>query len=179
MLNDDRRLLDTGNFDAIMKIFNRLPKAGIGNKRLQVLMFSATLHSSEVQDLVHKICAHPTWVDLKGKDAVPETVHHVKVTVDPKQEDWSQLSPNPPTDNVHVFDSIQPGKSLSPESCSQGVKALKPHALRRLIDRHSMDQCLIFCRTNFDCDNLEKFLNGLGGGKKFTCAAFSFSIQLS
>ena len=27
-----------------------------------------------------------------------------------------------------------------------------------------MEQCLVFCRTNFDCDNLEKFLNGLGGG---------------
>lgn len=27
-----------------------------------------------------------------------------------------------------------------------------------------MEQCLIFCRTNFDCDNLEKFLNSLGGG---------------
>ena len=30
-----------------------------------------------------------------------------------------------------------------------------------------MDQCLIFCRTNFDCDNLEAFLNGLGGGGGF------------
>ncbi len=27
-----------------------------------------------------------------------------------------------------------------------------------------MEQCLIFCRTNFDCDNLEKFLSSLGGG---------------
>jgi hypothetical protein len=25
-----------------------------------------------------------------------------------------------------------------------------------------MDQCLIFCRTNYDCDNLERFLNSLG-----------------
>ena len=25
--------------------------------------------------------------------------------------------------------------------------------------------CLIFCRTNLDCDNLEKFLNAKGGGK--------------
>lgn len=45
----------------------------------------------------------------------------------------------------------------------QGVKRLKPHLLRRLIDTHKMDQCLIFCRTNFDCDNLEKFLTSLGG----------------
>jgi ATP-dependent RNA helicase DDX1 len=26
---------------------------------------------------------------------------------------------------------------------------------------------MIFCRTNFDCDNLEKYLNSLGGGKAF------------
>lgn len=34
---------------------------------------------------------------------------------------------------------------------------------QRVIDSFQMDQCLIFCRTNFDCDNLEKFLNSLGG----------------
>ena len=28
-----------------------------------------------------------------------------------------------------------------------------------------MDQCLIFCRTNYDCDNLETFLSELGGGQ--------------
>ena len=27
-----------------------------------------------------------------------------------------------------------------------------------------MEQCLIFCRTNYDCDNLERFLNELSGG---------------
>lgn len=26
-----------------------------------------------------------------------------------------------------------------------------------------MEQALIFCRTNFDCDNLERFLNSLSG----------------
>ena len=25
----------------------------------------------------------PTWIDLKGHDSVPETVHHVLCTVDP------------------------------------------------------------------------------------------------
>ena len=28
-------------------------------------------------------------------------------------------------------------------------------------------QALIFCRTNFDCDNLEKFFNALAGGQAF------------
>lgn len=34
----------------------------------------------------------PTWVDLKGEDAVPETVHHVVVNVDPqKDRSWETL----------------------------------------------------------------------------------------
>lgn len=28
-----------------------------------------------------------------------------------------------------------------------------------------MNQCLIFCRTNLDCDNMEKFLTACGGGR--------------
>lgn len=28
-------------------------------------------------------------------------------------------------------------------------------------------QAIIFCRTNFDCDNLEKFFNSLAGGQAF------------
>lgn len=39
---------------------------------------------------------------------------------------------------------------------------------QRIIDAFQMDQCLIFCRTNFDCDNLEKFLNSLGGFFSFS-----------
>ena len=39
--------------------------------------------------------------------------------------------------------------------------------MQRVIDAFGMDQCLIFCRTNFDCDNLEKFLNQLGGPVNF------------
>ena len=31
-----------------------------------------------------------------------------------------------------------------------------------------MEQCLVFCRTNQDCDNVEAFLNALGGGRSWT-----------
>ena len=35
----------------------------------------------------------PTWVDLKGQDSVPETVHHVVCYVDPiKDTSWHKLS---------------------------------------------------------------------------------------
>ena len=40
---------------------------------LQVLLFSATLHSPEVRALAARICQNPILVDLKGKGAVPET----------------------------------------------------------------------------------------------------------
>ena len=30
-----------------------------------------------------------------------------------------------------------------------------------------IDQCLIFCRTNFDCDNLEAFFKSIGGGSGY------------
>ena len=34
----------------------------------------------------------PTWVDLKGQDAVPETVHHVVCYVDPNGDtSWHSL----------------------------------------------------------------------------------------
>ncbi len=33
-----------------------------------------------------------------------------------------------------------------------------------------MSQCLVFCRTNVDCTNLEAFFNAFGGGKKFSGA---------
>ncbi|GAB4816240.1 hypothetical protein N2152v2_003286 [Parachlorella kessleri] len=164
VLDEADRLLDTGNQEVIMKMFKRFPKAGTGLARLQVLMFSATLHSPEVRALADKICQNPIIVDLKGKDAVPETVDHVLVRVDPQEDrSWLQTNPVVFTDNAHSLDATGPHVD-TPENWSEAVKRLKPRMLQRVIDAFSMDQCLIFCRTNFDCDNLEKFLNQLGGG---------------
>lgn len=47
------------------------------------------------------------------------------------------------------------------ENWSEAVKRLKPRLLQRLADGLRMDTCLVFVRTNFDADNLEKFLNSL------------------
>lgn len=49
------------------------------------------------------------------------------------------------TDNMHVQDAIGP-QVRSPECMSQAVKVLKQRLLKRIIDTHNMDQCLIFCR---------------------------------
>ena len=35
--------------------------------------------------MAEKLMYFPTWVDLKGQDSVPDTVHHVIVPVDPRQ----------------------------------------------------------------------------------------------
>lgn len=45
---------------------------------------------------------------------------------------------------------------------SQIVKELKYQILLGIVDKFQMSQCMIFCRTNLDCDNLERFLCGLG-----------------
>lgn len=57
-------------------------------------MFSATLHSTEVKRLAANICQQPMLVDLKGHDAVPDTVDHVLVRVDPEADaSWLQSTP--------------------------------------------------------------------------------------
>eukprot|EP00793_Prasinoderma_coloniale_P003340 PRCOL_00005975-RA len=171
VLDEADRLLDTGNADDIRKLFNRLPKRGTGTHRLQTLMFSATLHSPDVRKLAGELTENPTWVDLKGKDAVPEAVDHVVVSVDPKEDrSWLQSEPAVPTDGCHAWDDVGVG-SASRECWSEAVKRLKPRMLLRLVDALKIEQAIVFCRTNHDCDNLEKFLMAAGG------AASKFSGQ--
>ena len=164
VLDEADRLLDTGNRDAILKLFRRLPKSGAGAARLQVLMFSATLHSPEIRTLASQICENPVVVDLKGKDAVPDTVDHVIIRIDPEEDrTWLQTEPAVDTDGVHSVDPPLGPTSSSPEAFSEAVKRLKPRLLVRLLDSLKSEQALVFCRTNHDCDNLEKFLNKMSG----------------
>jgi ATP-dependent RNA helicase DDX1 len=48
------------------------------------------------------------------------------------------------------------------------IKVIKQQLLLKIIDKFEMSQCMIFCRTNLDCDNLETFLCLVGDGRKFT-----------
>ena len=159
---------DKEGFETVMKIFNQIPKQTKEGARLQVSFFSATLHGEEIKRLSTQLCFQPTWVDLKGADHVPETVHHFALDVGPasypeKQKGGGQEDRF--TDGVHAKDNTS---SLStPEGKSEGIKRAKYRALRYLIQTLKMDQCLIFCRTNVDCDNLEKYLISLGGGRGF------------
>jgi len=163
ILDEADRFLETDNMKDILKIYAKLPSGGAGDTRLQVAFFSATLHSPQILDLASKICFNPTWVDLKGKDSVPETVHHLVVRLNPDAKEWSGLlqGAQPPTDEVHV------GRTAGEESTSERLKQMKPKALKQLIDTLRMDMCMIFCRTNLDCDLLEQYLTSLGGGRAF------------
>lgn len=56
----------------------------------------------------------PTWVDLKGEDSVPETVHHVVVMVNPQTDvTWQSLGTRIRTDAVHAKDNTRPGTNTA------------------------------------------------------------------
>uniref|UniRef100_A0A8C2TJ93 ATP-dependent RNA helicase n=1 Tax=Coturnix japonica TaxID=93934 RepID=A0A8C2TJ93_COTJA len=130
-----------------------------------VIVCSATLHSFDVKKLSEKIMHFPTWVDLKGEDSVPETVHHVVVIVNPKTDKlWERLGKNHiRTDEVHAKDNTRPGAN-TPEMWSEAIKILKGEYTVRAIKEHKMDQAIIFCRTKIDCDNMEQYFIQQGGG---------------
>ncbi|XP_043076509.1 ATP-dependent RNA helicase DDX1 [Puntigrus tetrazona] len=158
-------LLSAGYTDFIMRVYNQIPQVTSDGKRLQVIVCSATLHSFDVKKLSEKIMHFPTWVDLKGEDSVPETVHHVVVPVNPKTDkQWERLGKNHiRTDEVHAKDDTRPGAGTQ-EMWSEAIKILKGEYAIRAIKEHKMDQAIIFCRTKIDCDNMEQYLIKQGGG---------------
>jgi len=138
----------------------------VSRESLQVLLFSATLHSPEVRALALRVCAHPVLVDLRGSDAVPEHVDHLLAAVDPRADrSWLQSSPRVWTDGAHAPDPAPGPDTDTPEGWSEAVKRLKPRVLQRLLDARGPGggaaRALVFCRTNHDCDNLERFLKAL------------------
>ncbi|KAI7799718.1 ATP-dependent RNA helicase DDX1 [Triplophysa rosa] len=165
VLDECDGLLTAGYTDFIMRVYNQIPQVTSDGKRLQVIVCSATLHSFEVKKLSEKIMHFPTWVDLKGEDSVPETVHHVVVPVYPKNDKlWEKPGKNHiRTDEVHAKDDTRPGAN-SPEMWSEAIKILKGEYTLKAIKEHKMDQAIIFCRTKIDCDNLEEYFIKHGGG---------------
>lgn len=151
VLDEADRLLETGSSDAIMTLFRRFPRSAAaqgGAHRLQVLLFSATLHSPSVQSFAEILCDRPTWVDLKGRDFVPDSVHHVLLRCDPATERWDALSPIAGVDNAHSHDTpARPGEPLTADSASAAVKRLKPHLLLRLVRRAAAQHATILTRT--------------------------------
>ncbi|KAJ9589687.1 hypothetical protein L9F63_017131 [Diploptera punctata] len=164
VLDEADGLLKQGYTELIDRLHRQIPKITSDGHRLQMIVCSATLHAFEVKKMAERLMHFPTWVDLKGEDAVPETVHHVVVMVDPqKDNNWQNLRRHIQTDGVHAKDNVRPGNNTA-ETLSEAVKMLKGEYCVRAINEHKMDRAIIFCRTKLDCDNLEKYLNQVGGG---------------
>ena len=68
--------------------------------------------------------------------------------------------------NQMDIDTAEDASVEKKDSDSLAVKYLKPHILLKVVDEFNMSQCIIFCRTQVDCDNLEQFLLTRGDGKK-------------
>lgn len=173
ILDEADRFTEKENMEMIRELWGKMCAATSASgaaSKVQTCFFSATLHSPEIAQLSALLCTHPTWVDLKGKDTVPDTVHHVIVKVDPAADPSWRAITDAPTDGVHKGDAgaVNGQGSLHALAASEGMKRLKMRMLVSLIDSLHMDQCIIFCRTNLDCDNLEAYLTAAGGGQKWT-----------
>lgn len=152
-------LLAQNNLKILSSLHSKMPKMFDDGRRLQLIVCSATLHNFEVKKFAEKLMYFPTWVDLKGEDSVPDTVHHVVLRVDPrKQTQWKNLETKIQTDGVHYKDVFNPNNPNA-ETYSEAVKILKGDLVIKAIDSLKIDQAIIFCRTKIDCDNLEKYLN--------------------
>lgn len=161
-------LLNQNNGPLIERLFNKCPKMSPDGRRLQLIVCSATLHNFAVKRLAEKIMHFPIWIDLKGQDSVPDTVHHTVCLVDPTADTtWHFLKPKIKTDGVHELDDKHPSSKF-PETSSEAVKVLKGEYVIRAIEEQNMDQGIIFCRTKLDCDNLERYLKSRDPNK-FSC----------
>jgi ATP-dependent RNA helicase DDX1 len=168
VLDEADGLLKQGYTSLIDRIHNQIPKITSDGRRLQMITCSATLHDFDVKKMADRLMHFPTWIDLKGEDAVPETVHHCVVMVDPQKDpSWKNFRQHVQTDGVHAKDNVRPG-NITPETLSEAVKMLKGEYCVRAIREHNMDRAIIFCRTKIDCDNLENYLRQVGGNE-FSC----------
>jgi ATP-dependent RNA helicase DDX1 len=151
----DRLLADAGGEDAVTTLHGRCG----GGAGVQIVLVSATLDAPSVDRAASLLCSHPAHVDLRGRGFVPTGVDHVRADVDPRADrSWMQAAPEVPTDGAHaLLPPAAPG-SETPDHWSEAVKKLKPRLLLRLADALAMDACVVFCRTNHDCDQLERFL---------------------
>lgn len=140
VLDEADGLLKANYGKLIENIHQKIPKITSDAHRLQMIVCSATLHSFEVKKMADKLMHFPTWIDLKGEDSVPETVHHVVCIVDPKCDTtWSNLRHRIQTDAVHARDNIRPGTS-TPETLSEAAKILKGEYCIQAINKHNMDR---------------------------------------
>jgi len=138
----------------IEDIYFKLPKVKTGVNKLQVCLFSATLHSKEVKGLVSKICDKPTWVDLKGVESVPDTVHHCVVRVNKDylsligdgSSSGNKIMPFVKTDAVHRKDAkleeaVEWDSMNEDDKNSERLKMLKVSKTTQASERSDDNNC--------------------------------------
>ncbi|KAK5979187.1 hypothetical protein GCK32_003563, partial [Trichostrongylus colubriformis] len=143
------------------RLLSKVPTVASNGMRLQVIACSATLHNQNITQFADKYMNFPQWIDLKGMDSVAETVHHVVCMVDAvgdKQWIRHMHSPNHLKDDlVHERDQIRLN-TTDKNTISLGTKILKGTYVLMAIEALKMEQCIIFCRTKQQCDDMEAYL---------------------
>ncbi|KAI4837765.1 ATP-dependent RNA helicase DDX1 [Plasmodium brasilianum] len=162
------------------------------SQHVQTCFFSATLQDKNVKDCINKITNKPLFVDLKyGKNYIPS---HIYVCIYYVNDQNSSINSNLSckggsieektyediiyneklnsmnnkalyeyTDKVHLLNCNRDGK----EMISLDIKINKLKKLIHIINVFNMQNGIIFCRTNLDCDNVYNFLNFVGDGKAY------------
>lgn len=187
ILDEADGLLQQGHQNLLRSVHSQLPKMFETGRRLQTICCSATLHNFEVKKLAQQLMYFPTWIDLKGEDSVPDTVHHVVLRIDPKKNNtFRDLENLFQTDGVHERDNVyatlyNPSARLTrDEEYSEAIKLMKFYYTVKAIESLNMDQGIIFCRTKLDCDNLDQFMQDMNrqtNSSRFSCVRLHSSLS--
>ena len=85
-------------------------------------------------------------------------MEHAVFLIDPIKHSWKTIKGPIQTDGIHKRGAL-PDKSK--EADSETIKVLKAETLKKIVEKLSIDQALIFCRTKLDCDNLHAYFKKL------------------
>lgn len=172
VLDEADKMIEADNIEKVLALHAACAAGCSKADRLQCCFFSATLHSPSIARISDRLCSNPIWVDLKGRDYVPDSIQHLVYRVDFARDtaECTDVRTEAVTDGMHSggVSAATAGTPVGTDAESSATKHLKQKLLLKIVDRLNMSQCIIFCRTNLDCDNLETFLCNHGGGKKFT-----------
>ncbi|KHJ92757.1 DEAD/DEAH box helicase [Oesophagostomum dentatum] len=139
----------------------KVPTVSTNGMRLQVIACSATLHNMQITQFADRYMNFPQWIDLKGMDSVAETVHHVVCMGDAiNDKQWIRIMHSPnhlQHDLVHERDNIRLN-TTDRNTISLGTKILKGVYVLKAIEALKMEQCIVFCRTKQQCDDMETYL---------------------
>ncbi|CXI81987.1 DEAD/DEAH box ATP-dependent RNA helicase, putative [Plasmodium berghei] len=154
------------------------------SQNVQTCFFSATLQEKNVRECINKITNKPIFIDLKyGKNIIPSHIYvciyyvksketyqysdkeieYANIIYNEKMNNMNYSDLYEYTDKVHVLNK----NIIKKEDISLNIKINKLKKLVHIINVFNMQNGIIFCRTNLDCDNIYNFLNHVGDGKAY------------